>query len=413
MQARLLVGCILLCCHGACRAEPAGWEGSVTDSAGIAIVTNRGHGVWGTQDGWTVKEEIRIGTAEGDPEYQFGQVGAIAALSDGRVAVLDIQAQRIELFGPDGKYESTIGGPGGGPGEMGIGAGPVLVARGDTLVVPDVQNRRVNLYAPDGSPFGSYAVRIADGLPLRWEVTGAGTIVSQVRPLGLSDTTSRSSSDLLVVRGADGSVTDTLLAFPSGKSFSFREQRAQIFASEPTWALLQPDGLVFGINSEYRLSLYDGDGTLRVILSRPFEARPITAGDQKTMMDAFEKLWRQFGLSQAQIAQARSVITFADNYPAYLQILGGPEETVWAQHVQLPSALTDDQREVYNPGLDLGAPEWDVFDRDGRYLGIVRMPTRFMPLRFIGDKIYGIQRDELDVQYVVRLGIVKGATAGA
>jgi hypothetical protein len=50
---------------------------------------------------------------------------------------------------------------------------------------------------------------------------------------------------------------------------------------------------------------------------------------------------------------------------------------------------------------DLGSPDWDVFDDQGRYLGIVTMPGRFQPLRLVGDVLYGIERDEYDVQSVV------------
>jgi hypothetical protein len=55
----------------------------------------------------------------------------------------------------------------------------------------------------------------------------------------------------------------------------------------------------------------------------------------------------------------------------------------------------------------MGSPNWEVFDAEGRFLGVATMPHRFQPMRFEGDKIYGIQRDELDVQYIVVLNVVK------
>ena len=36
------------------------------------------------------------------------------------------------------------------------------------------------------------------------------------------------------------------------------------------------------------------------------------------------------------------------------------------------------------------------------------MPPRFKPRMFREDKIYGVWRDDLDVQYIVRLRIVEG-----
>jgi hypothetical protein len=50
--------------------------------------------------------------------------------------------------------------------------------------------------------------------------------------------------------------------------------------------------------------------------------------------------------------------------------------------------------------LDQGSDEWDVFDSEGRYLGIVTMPDRFSPFSLVGDRLYGVWRDEFEVQYV-------------
>jgi hypothetical protein len=68
-------------------------------------------------------------------------------------------------------------------------------------------------------------------------------------------------------------------------------------------------------------------------------------------------------------------------------------------------------QDSYNPQLDFGSRTWDVFDAEGRYLGVVNMPPRFQPVRFLGNVIYGIQRDELDVQYVVKLQVVGSGPA--
>ena len=54
----------------------------------------------------------------------------------------------------------------------------------------------------------------------------------------------------------------------------------------------------------------------------------------------------------------------------------------------------------YDP---VAAHRWDVFDREGRYLGVVQEPERFFGYRFVDDKMYGTWTDELDVQYVMVL----------
>ena len=53
------------------------------------------------------------------------------------------------------------------------------------------------------------------------------------------------------------------------------------------------------------------------------------------------------------------------------------------------------------------APEYDVFDPEGRYLGTMTPPKDFVPVLAQGEYLYGIQGDDLDVMYVVRLRLVR------
>jgi hypothetical protein len=48
--------------------------------------------------------------------------------------------------------------------------------------------------------------------------------------------------------------------------------------------------------------------------------------------------------------------------------------------------------------------EWHVFDTEGRFLGTLDLGD-FQPLRAVEDKIYGVEADDLGVQYVVRMKI--------
>ncbi len=76
----------------ACADDGDGWTGTVSDSAGVAIVENGDEGLWAPDEQWTLEEEMRVGALEADPEYQFGQVGFLAVGSVGQIYVSDIQA---------------------------------------------------------------------------------------------------------------------------------------------------------------------------------------------------------------------------------------------------------------------------------------------------------------------------------
>jgi hypothetical protein len=46
-----------------------------------------------------------------------------------------------------------------------------------------------------------------------------------------------------------------------------------------------------------------------------------------------------------------------------------------------------------------------VFDREGRYLGVVEIPLRMDYMLLLDDLVLGVYQDELDVQYLVVLEI--------
>ncbi len=383
------------------------WTGTVSDSAGISIVSNPDNGIWTTSSQWTLEEELRIGTVEGDPEYQFGQVGFIAVDSRERIFVLDTQAQHVRVFTADGEYQQTIGRPGSGPGELGPAAMAVFMGPGDTLLVPDMGNQRVNRYGPDGSSLGSFRLALENGMPMSIAATRSGIIAEQVRPLPLPNRPAVDTMDAIIILETDGTVSDTIITFASGRTLNFTSDVPEInlFSAEPVWRLTDDMTLWYGVNNEYRIGVYDADGALQRIVTKPFEATAVADRDQAKMLEFLEEAWRDAGVPPQAIPRLKDAVSFADVYPAYAQFQVGPGQTMWVQHIQSPSALTEEELANYNFLEDIGAPDWDVFDADGRFLGVVTMPSRFAPRTFVDDKIYGVWRDELDVQYVVRLGV--------
>src|SRR5690606_22530106 len=187
----------------ACAAGDAGgggvWAGTVRDSAGVQLVENPAAGIWGTSPWITLEEELKIGTADGDPDYQFGQITGIGVTSGGEILVLDGQAEHLEVFAPSGEYLRTSGRPGSGPGEFGMGVAGVLVTQGDTILVPDMGNQRVNRFLANWESLGSFRIAFETGIPLRWDVA-EGNVVAQLRPFPIPNLPQPDSLDLIVVR---------------------------------------------------------------------------------------------------------------------------------------------------------------------------------------------------------------------
>lgn len=400
----------------ACTSPSVDWHGTITDSAGVQIVTNPEEGLWPSGAGWTVREELRIGTVEGEAEYQFGEIGYLAPGSDGTIFVLDTQGQRVRVYSPSGEYLRTMGRPGNGPGELGVlvaGQAFVLLGPGDTVLVPDNANQRVSRWTATGEYAGSFRLDFQQGLPFTWAVTPDGLLAEHVRPVSFTGggDAPDDSHDFILLIGTDGTVTDTVITFPSGKSISFTGGLPEwtIFTPETSWSITETGHLVLGRSDEYRLREYDASGALIRIITRPWEPRLVSEQDKRAVRDFFRKILReQPGVPPAFADQlVDNNVHFGEYLPAFGRIVAGPDGTIWVQHVRSAAGMTDEQLATMNFIEDVGAPDWNVLDRQGRYLGVVTMPDRFAPRVIVGDRIYGVWRDELDVQYAMVLSIVR------
>jgi hypothetical protein len=391
-----------------CGAADQEWRGTVRDSAGVEIVTNTGGGAWGRGEAWTVAEELRIGTAEGEAMYQFGQIVGVDVGSDGRIYVMDQQAQQVRVFGADGRFIRDMGRAGSGPGELSQAAGPVFVGPGDTVAVPDVMLQRITLYTGDGEPAGSVPMSMTDGIPTRWLKAPNQDVVQQSMVMAMPGQENVDQRNLILRRDPRGTILDTLLIMPVGETvdFSGAQPRITLFAPEPMWAIGAGDHLVYGNNSEYRLRINNPDGNLERIIELAGERRPLTQSDQAEFRKLIRQAWEDTGAMPPQAIEMMSqALSFASHYPAYANLLGGPDGTIWVQGVQTPE-IARELGSAFDM-QDWGGPTWDVFKDDGRYLGQVHMPARFTPFFIRDDLVYGVIRDDLDVQYVMVLRLVR------
>jgi hypothetical protein len=409
-------------CSGAGDGE---WAGTVRDSAGVAIVENPSAGTWTAETMPTVNETLRIGSADGAAEEQFGMIVGLDVDSQGRIYVLDQQARRVRVFAPDGTFSHEMGGSGSGPGELSPASAGLILTAGDTVLVPDMGQMRLTRYAPDGTALGSTPVNVADGIPLRWDIMPDRRIVQQSRPIQMQgaqgetappgaqaeatqadETPGENRPDLLLVRGADGAVLDTLMVLPAGQSFQLQRGglTMRIFEPEPIWAVDGRGRIVFGINSEYSLRVHGDDGSLQRVITKPFVREPVTEADRTAFMRFIREAWSNAGMPPAQVDQLAQGIEFADHYPAFASLLGGPHGSIWVQHVRSAQQVAASGGEF--SAMDVGASDWDVFDPDGRFLGMLSLPDRFQPMRVVEDRLYGVWRDDLDVQHVLVVQVV-------
>ncbi len=381
------------------------WDGEVRDSVGIAIVDNFGTPLWAAGEEWSLSQVLKIGSLGDDPDYAFGAVTGIALLSDGRIVVADGIARHLKFFLADGSYERTVGRAGSGPQEFGDVL-ELLVLPGDTLVVADWRNQRVSRIDPEGTWLGGIRVPREEGFPGNWDIGPLGMIASF---LSLPYQLVGEPTLTPVVRlDPTFSVADTLLWLPPRRVYSSSAsgQEFRYHPGEPDFCLRSSGGLVSGHSDSYELRLHSDEGVLeRIIrLSRP--KVPFTDQDQSVVLEQVATVLTQRGRSPERIAQRQSWTRFESVYPAFGAIHCGPSGSVWRQRLRPWSSLTEDELPRMGiAGTPPPAPEFDVFDSNGRYMGVVRVPSRFQLHDFRGMVAYGVWLDELDVPYVVGLRI--------
>lgn len=388
----------------------------VTDSAGIRVVTNPGEGSWGVGEAWRLEEEVRIGVDSGDPELQFGNVMGVDADQTGRIYVLDGQARRVRIFDPDGSLVTAFGRSGGGPGEFSQALsqppGGILVGADGTIAIPDMGNQRLARFGPDGSVRESRPMAFESGIPLLWTRSADRSLYQQVRQMGIPGMPAQEAEPMDRIVRLDPATGDeeVVLEMPPGETFSTGGggmPEFRIFAPEPVWTVLSDGRLVTGSNDEYSLALRDPMGNVEVIVRRPVSRRPVTSRNESDFRDIFAEAWGEAGLPGEMIGQLMNSVQFEPYWPALAQLLAGPDGTLWVQRVDPESSMDDLTADDLQAGR-FGSPAWDVFDADGAYLGVVEMPGGLSPMRFVGDHLYGVHRDELEVQRVVRLRLDRG-----
>lgn len=398
---------------GACAGDDAGSpQAIVTDSAGVRIVTNPDRGSWGEGEGWRLEEDLRIGVDAGPTELQFGNILGLDADPSGRIYVLDGQAREVRVFGSDGSLVTTFGRGGGGPGEfsqmLGQQMPPLLfVMEEGSVVIPDMGNARIAHFGPDGEVLGSHPITLEEGIPMTWTRSRARALYWQVRRMGMPGQPAQETmpADRVVRMGALGGDEEVVLEMPAGGSFGTGAGGApeiRIFAPEPVWTVLEGGRLVTGSNDRYSLELRDADGEVETVVRRDVRRREVSARNESSFRDLFREAWAEAGIPPEMIGQLMTAVIFEAYWPALARLLGGPDGTLWVQRVDAESVLEDLTAEDLQAGR-FGSPRWDVFDVEGTYLGAVEMPGGITPMGFVGDHLYGVHRDELEVQRVVRL----------
>lgn len=347
----------------------------------------------------TVAEELRIGVQEGDADLTFGAIKGVEATKDGTILVLDAQALTVRAFDAQGRYVRTVVHQGEGPGEIASANGILLV--GDTA-----------LWIQDHARWGMLAVDLQGNellrtpMPVRsyqylWNgtVDEAGRIWkpsfeqpdNQPFPPPEGPTEYHLRSTLKSYDPATGQTDSLALGEMSGRSvvahvggggFAF----VAVPADPQTFTLVDRSGGFWqAFGGAYRVARLDAAGDTVRVVDVAVEPVAITDGDRRAFVD--EQMARLPENRRRAVEEAAELMP--GTRPAIESLMMDDRGLLWVERARPRGAL----------------PVYDRFDADGAYHGAVALgfaPAPNTPLRVRNGRVYGVVRDDLDVEYVVR-----------
>lgn len=377
------------------------WAGTVSDSAGVAIVVSP------AEDGVprsVAETSLVIAADEDRPETLFGYVADVEVDGRGRMYVLDQHAQEVRVFGPDGATLGVIGGPGEGPGELsGFAASLFLI--GDTLVVGDWGRSRLHRFRLDGSFVDARPFPDFGGARSWWSTGVDGSILFRALRRIVEEDGHWGGHDALYRLGAPTAEPDTVLVFryPMTDLGGPGNVRLPLVVDAPFWAQLDDGRLVWGTLLSPELRFVGATGLDRIARAEDWALTPPTGAQDEALIALAREKMRMLGGSPRAVDAVP--VDRPTVLPALTSVLATPEGAIW---VQRRGEVADVHPMAINspdPPVGWGGSRWDVLDGDGRRVAVVETPRRFRATRVRGQRLYGVMRDPLGVESVVRLEV--------
>jgi hypothetical protein len=359
IAAALTAAAATACAPETRRAEVTD-PADTTDSAGVTIV--RGPA---TDDSlpWTFTEIGRLGGADTGAQA-FDQASAYTVATDGqsRIAVLDARNDnRLHLFDAAGTHLRTVGGKGGGPGEMEFPQGVELGVDG-RLGVVDAAKSALLRWDAQGTPLPEQRLDLGDRRVWGMVRLRGDTIFAAVDLIAETNAVRRlerwTATDTLRIDSTVG---------PKPVMTRFRcigLALPPLFTGELTYDVGE-DRVAVTHQSAYVIDIRRPGARLRSVRR---DVAPVNATAADAVKLYPEGLTVSFsgGKCTTAATEVGEKLGVAPTLPMVRAIRFAPDGSLWVERYTFTGET----------------PRTDVFDADGHYLGTVT--GRSLPLGFLG-----------------------------
>jgi hypothetical protein len=371
----------------ACRPAAEPNRVSLTDSAGVAIVSSR-FPLFAEPQFTVGSPSVSIGDVD---SVELNDVVGAVRLSDERIVIADGGGAAVLYFSPNGAYLGKVGRQGDGPAEFRT-LQAIGKASGDTVWAYDFSHHRITFIAPDATVVREISLRPLPGVALAVGVLPEGDII-----VGESWSTSRvayatepglNREPVAYLRySAAGELEDTIGMFLGREVLLSQENGRAVMSAAPLarTAVHAVSGSWIAIGEQVRheIRFFETSGTLKRIMR--------WEGSDPGVNSDLEAAWRRARLASAAAEDRASIARQMDEQPmpaqrpAFGRIIATEAGELWVAEYAF-----DNETSV----------AWAVFDPNHAWRGSVAMPRRFQPYAAGAEWVLGVSEDELDVQRV-------------
>ncbi|WP_420448564.1 6-bladed beta-propeller [Candidatus Palauibacter sp.] len=356
---------------------------------------------------WTLERGVTIGSVD-DPVYGLSRVGGVLADAE-RVFVLQPQDGRVRVFSRSGEFVRDLGRPGAGPGEL---TRPNRMGwHGSRLWVTEPVSGRLTFF--DVATGEAETIRYRANVPgslHRWmpfAVLANGRFVASPEITGGHGGQATASEFAIIVTEPNGTLRDTL----ARRSFAGNLGKITAgIADGEIWVIsLLPDHDL--------LSVAPNGSSIVLVKRRGWDGGTIPAEFEVTEIDLHgDTVYRRRieyeprrvpsdffdddiarsadgpGINNRR-AHARALREFYEErryFPPVTAVSMGGDGTTWVAGVD-----------------EDGEREWLVLDGAGSPIGRLRLPTTSYIAHANEAECWVVERDALDIPYVVQYDIVR------
>lgn len=386
---------------GACNAQPGQIGVVVRDSAGITIIEHTDQPAPMT---WTLSSApvVTIGVREGSDAQMLFRVAAAFRLDDGRLVVANGGSTEFRFYRADGEHLASVGGAGGGPGEMRV-LFEVTRLAGDTLVAFDPAMGRLDWFDPMGAFIHRTSVDLRGLLEPPYFSEGAHLLPDRTFLLrvyegsgsNFPDGVFRSNLGFFRFDATSG-VVDTLTWAGALENFVIHVGDRTVPGVRPfarraleVWG---PNAVYVVDTDRYEIQVFGLEPASRSLIRRAQDGPVVSASDRQAFVERYRGFIARNPGGQGDMERWLAAVTYPKTKPPISRVHADRLGHLWVGET---------------PANEIQPVVWLVYGAAGRIMARVELPATFTPMDIGGDYVLGRVRDADGIEFIQMYELVK------